>query len=144
MTQRQKALKALRFHDLTPYRVREVLLVSSPYDAFILEEDGQLTEKVFWEYREVSASGPPRFTQVSSVDAAFEAGVRPRCHLEDLTRADIDGFVLPFVDRLMRMSEQVPAEQSVKIRLCDTMGFGLSFPGAQLPRSIPNHRLVCM
>ena len=71
------------------------------------------------------------------VDAAFEAGVRPRCHLEDLTRADIDGFVLPFVDRLMEMSRQVPEEQSVKIRLCDTMGFGISFPGAQLPRSIP-------
>jgi isopropylmalate/homocitrate/citramalate synthase len=71
------------------------------------------------------------------VDAAFEAGVRPRCHLEDLTRADIDGFVLPFVDRLMEMSRQVPARQSVKIRLCDTMGFGISYPGAELPRSIP-------
>jgi len=71
------------------------------------------------------------------VDAAFEAGVRPRCHLEDVTRADIDGFVLPFIERLMRMSEQVPDEQSVKIRLCDTMGFGISFPGAELPRSIP-------
>jgi len=71
------------------------------------------------------------------VDAAFEAGVRPRCHLEDLTRADIEGFVLPFVDRLMEMSRQVPEEQSVKIRLCDTMGFGVSYPGAELPRSIP-------
>lgn len=71
------------------------------------------------------------------VEAAFEAGVRPRCHLEDLTRADIDGFVLPFVDRLMEMSRQVPEEQSVKIRLCDTMGFGISYPGAELPRSIP-------
>ena len=71
------------------------------------------------------------------VAAAFEAGVRPRCHLEDLTRADIEGFVLPFVDRLMEMSRQVPEELSVKIRLCDTMGFGISFPGAKLPRSIP-------
>jgi citrate (Re)-synthase len=71
------------------------------------------------------------------VDAAFEAGVRPRCHLEDVTRADIDGFVLPFVDRLMEMSSQVPEEQSVKIRLCDTLGFGISYPSAELPRSIP-------
>ena len=71
------------------------------------------------------------------VDAAFEAGVRPRCHLEDVTRADFDGFVLPFVDRLMRMSEQVPDEQSVKIRICDTMGFGLHYPNTELPRSIP-------
>ena len=71
------------------------------------------------------------------VDAAFEAGVRPRCHLEDVTRADIDGFVLPFCERLMRMSEQVPEKLSAKIRLCDTMGFGVSFPGVELPRSIP-------
>ncbi|MHC4222112.1 MAG: hypothetical protein ACYST9_06790, partial [Planctomycetota bacterium] len=71
------------------------------------------------------------------VDAALEAGVRPRCHLEDVTRADIDGFVLPFVDRLMKMSSQVPEELSVKIRLCDTLGFGVSYPGSKLPRSIP-------
>ena len=71
------------------------------------------------------------------VAAAFEAGVRPRCHLEDVTRADIDGFVLPFVEQLMRMSEGVPDELSVKIRLCDTMGFGISYPGAALPRSVP-------
>jgi isopropylmalate/homocitrate/citramalate synthase len=71
------------------------------------------------------------------VQAAFEAGVRPRCHLEDVTRADIDRFVLPFVDRLMEMSEQVPEDLSVKIRLCDTMGFGVTYPGAELPRSIP-------
>ncbi len=76
-----------------------------------------------------------RYCQV--VDAAFEAGIRPRCHLEDVTRADIEGFVLPFVERLMRMSEQVPDHLSVKIRLCDTMGFGLSYPGVELPRSIP-------
>jgi isopropylmalate/homocitrate/citramalate synthase len=71
------------------------------------------------------------------VDAAFEAGVRPRCHLEDVTRADINGFVLPFVDRLMEMSRQVPEPLSAKVRLCDTMGFGVSYPGAELPRSIP-------
>jgi len=69
--------------------------------------------------------------------AAFEAGVRPRCHLEDVTRADLDGFVLPFVDRVMEMSSHVPQHLKPKIRLCDTMGFGLSYPGAALPRSIP-------
>ena len=71
------------------------------------------------------------------VDAAFEAGVRPRCHLEDITRADIDGFVLPFVERLMEMSSQVDSSLAAKIRLCDTMGFGISYPGVELPRSIP-------
>jgi isopropylmalate/homocitrate/citramalate synthase len=71
------------------------------------------------------------------VDAALSAGVRPRCHLEDVTRADVDGCVLPFVERLMAMSRQAPPELAIKIRLCDTMGFGLSYPGVQLPRSIP-------
>ncbi len=71
------------------------------------------------------------------VDAAFEAGVRPRCHMEDITRADVEGFIFPFAERLMRMSEQVPADKTAKIRLCDTMGFGVSFPGVELPRSIP-------
>ena len=71
------------------------------------------------------------------VDAALEAGVRPRCHFEDITRADIDGFVLPFAERLMEMGSQVPEELTPKIRLCDTMGFGISYPGVELPRSIP-------
>jgi isopropylmalate/homocitrate/citramalate synthase len=71
------------------------------------------------------------------VDTAFEAGVRPRVHLEDVTRADIEGFILPYCERLLRMSEQVPQHLTVKIRLCDTMGFGVSFPGVELPRSIP-------
>ena len=71
------------------------------------------------------------------VAAALETGVRPRCHFEDITRADIDGFVLPFAERLMEMSEQVPDHLKVKIRLCDTMGFGIPFGGVELPRSIP-------
>ncbi|HUT58490.1 MAG TPA: 2-isopropylmalate synthase [Phycisphaerae bacterium] len=71
------------------------------------------------------------------VAEALEAGIRPRCHLEDVTRADVDGAVLPFVERLMELSRGAPPELSVKIRLCDTMGFGVSYPGAALPRSVP-------
>ena len=71
------------------------------------------------------------------VEAAWEADIRPRCHLEDVTRADIEGFVLPFVQELVKRSEQVVPELHVKIRLCDTMGFGISTPGVALPRSIP-------
>lgn len=64
----------------------------------------------------------------------IEAGLRPRCHLEDITRADFYGFVVPFVNRLMEISREsgVP----VKIRACDTMGFGIPYPGAALPRSV--------
>ena len=69
------------------------------------------------------------------VQAALDAGVRIRCHLEDITRADIHGFVVPFVDRLMDLADA--SGMPVKIRLCDTLGFGVPFPGVALPRSVP-------
>lgn len=69
------------------------------------------------------------------VAQALEMGIRPRCHLEDITRADFYGFVVPFVNELMNMSKD--AGIPVKIRACDTMGFGSSFPGVALPRSVP-------
>jgi CheY-like chemotaxis protein len=59
-------VSARRFHGLMPYRVREVLLVSSHYDAFILEEDGLLTEQVFLEFMDISQPGSPRFTHAGS------------------------------------------------------------------------------
>jgi len=71
------------------------------------------------------------------VKIAISEGVRVRCHMEDATRADIDGFVIPFVQRLMDISDEVPDELKVKVRLCDTLGLGISYPGAALPRSIP-------
>ncbi|MHC5053569.1 MAG: beta/alpha barrel domain-containing protein [Planctomycetota bacterium] len=68
---------------------------------------------------------------------ALSKGIRPRCHLEDVSRADIEGFVLPYVQELMRISEEVDDSLKVKIRLCDTMGFGVPYPGTALPRSVP-------
>ncbi len=104
-----------------------------------LKETGMLTScsdyHIFYKLKSNRKRIMETYCEV--VDAALEAGVRPRCHFEDITRADIDGFVLPFVDRLMEMGAQVPEELRPKIRLCDTMGFGISYPGAQLPRSIP-------
>lgn len=69
------------------------------------------------------------------VSAALDAGVVPRCHLEDITRADFYGFVLPFVNQLMQLSKQ--AKMPVKIRACDTLGLGVNIPGVALPRSVP-------
>ena len=60
------------FHDLMPNRVREVLLVSSHYDAFILEEDGRLTDRIFSEYSELNLSSAPRITHVASGARAME------------------------------------------------------------------------
>ena len=72
---------------------------------------------------------------LATVADAFEAGVMPRCHLEDITRADFYGFVVPFVNELMKMSQD--AGIPVKIRACDTMGYGVPFSEVALPRSVP-------
>jgi isopropylmalate/homocitrate/citramalate synthase len=69
------------------------------------------------------------------IDAALEAGLTPRCHLEDITRADFYGFVIPFVQKLMRKSEE--SGTPIKIRACDTLGYGITYPGTALPRSVP-------
>lgn len=69
------------------------------------------------------------------VRQVVDAGIIPRCHFEDITRADIPGFVLPFAAELKELMDEsgVP----IKIRLCDTMGYGLSYPSSILPRCIP-------
>lgn len=72
---------------------------------------------------------------LATVSDAFEAGVVPRCHLEDITRADFYGFVVPFVNELEKLSKQ--AGIPVKIRACDTMGYGVPYSEVALPRSVP-------
>jgi isopropylmalate/homocitrate/citramalate synthase len=76
---------------------------------------------------------------LDSAKAALDNGVIPRCHFEDITRADYEGFVLPFAAALMKLAEEY--KKPVKIRLCDTLGFGLPWAGAALPRSVP--KLIC-
>lgn len=69
------------------------------------------------------------------VKEALEQGITPRCHFEDITRADFYGFVVPFAEQLMDLSREsgVP----IKIRACDTMGYGVTYYGAAMPRSVP-------
>ena len=71
---------------------------------------------------------------LGTIKDAFEAGVVPRCHLEDITRADFYGFVVPFVNELQRLSQE--AGIPVKIRACDTMGYGVPYTEAAMPRSV--------
>ncbi len=71
---------------------------------------------------------------VGIVKEALSLGIIPRCHFEDITRADIYGFCVPFARELMRLREESGID--VKIRLCDTLGFGVSFPGTALPRAV--------
>ncbi len=61
------------FHDLMAFRVREILLVSSLYDAFVLEEDGRLAERIFSEYIDLNLHFIPRITKVATADEALKA-----------------------------------------------------------------------
>jgi isopropylmalate/homocitrate/citramalate synthase len=68
------------------------------------------------------------------VKSILALGIIPRCHFEDITRADIYGFCIPFALELMQLREESGID--IKIRLCDTMGYGITYPGAALPRSV--------
>jgi len=101
-----------------------------------LKETGILTSAsdyhIFLKLRMTRRKAMQQYLTVAT--AALEEGIVPRCHFEDVTRADFYGFVVPFAQSLMDLSEkyQIP----VKVRLCDTMGYGVPYPGAALPRGV--------
>ena len=72
---------------------------------------------------------------LSVIGEVLDMGISPRCHFEDITRADFYGFVLPLAEAIEDLCESYGIP--VKIRACDTMGYGVSYPGAALPRSVP-------
>jgi isopropylmalate/homocitrate/citramalate synthase len=102
-----------------------------------LAETGILTSAsdyhIFLKLRKTRAQALNAYLDIAR--AALDSGVIPRCHFEDITRADYKGFVLPFAAELMKLSKQY--SKPVKIRLCDTLGFGVPWSGVALPRSIP-------
>lgn len=73
MEQSSFILKETAFQKLMTLRIREILLVCSPYDKFMLEEDGRIDEQLFQEYMSLSLHYPPRFTQVSTADKAIQS-----------------------------------------------------------------------
>ncbi len=102
--------------------LKETGILTSISDYHIFKKLGSTREKVLAGYLEV-------------VDAALADGVIPRCHIEDSTRADFYGVVLPFVRALMERGRQAGIQ--VKVRYPDTMGVGVSDPNVALPRGIP-------
>lgn len=102
-----------------------------------LKETGILTSAsdyhIFLKLKKTRAQALEGYLDI--VKAALDSGIKPRCHFEDITRADYDGFVLPFAARLLELSQQYNVP--IKVRLCDTLGFGLPYPNATLPRSLP-------
>ncbi len=75
-------------------------------------------------------------TYLEAVRVTLEAGIRPRLHLEDATRASMD-FMLPFIEAVQTLAEPYGAALRPKFRVCDTMGLGLPYDDVALPRSIP-------
>jgi len=106
-----------------------------------LSETGILTSvsdyHIFFKLRKTRGQTMNAYLDIAK--SALDNGVIPRCHFEDITRADYEGFVLPFADELMKLAGEY--NKPVKIRLCDTLGFGLPWSGAALPRSVP--KLIC-
>lgn len=89
------------FHKLMHWRVRDILLVSTFYDAFIFEQDGRLSEQIFGEYRQLNLSTAPRIT---SVPTGSEALKKIKTHSYDL------------VITMMRIGEIGPFELAARIK----------------------------
>jgi isopropylmalate/homocitrate/citramalate synthase len=109
--------------------LKETGILTSASDYHIFLKLGKTRKQAMEDYLDI-------------VRASVENGIRCRCHLEDLTRADFYGFIVPFAQQAMRISEE--SGVVVKMRLCDTMGYGISYPQSALPRSIPKlvHGLI--
>ena len=84
------------FHELMAKKVRDILLVSTPYDAWIMEEDCRLSERIIHEYRGLNLSNPPRFTWVATAEEALAALDEKNFDMviTMLRLADMDAFVL--------------------------------------------------
>ena len=101
-----------------------------------LEETGILTSAsdyhIYLKLKKTRAQAMDAYLAI--VKEALDLGIVPRCHFEDITRADMYGFCVPFAIELMKLREESGID--IKIRLCDTLGYGVTYPGAALPRSV--------
>ena len=103
--------------------LKETGILTSASDYHIFLKFNKSREQVLHDYLDL-------------VSTALDAGLDGvRCHLEDVTRADFYGFIVPFTQKLMDLAQQ--SGKVIKIRLCDTMGYGLPYAEATLPRSVP-------
>src|SRR5919197_1447814 len=75
-------------------------------------------------------------TYLEAVQCTVEAGIRPRLHLEDATRAPMD-FMRPFIEAVLELARPYGPALRPKFRVCDTMGLGLPYDDVALPRSVP-------
>ncbi len=96
------------FFDLMPHHIREILLVSSLYDSFILEEDGQLGENLFADYFDLQLSYAPRITRVSTGEQALQAVKERKFDLviSMLRLSDMDVFTV--AKKIKKIDKDLP------------------------------------
>lgn len=100
----------------------EMVMLMSVSDIHIRYKFNSTRDRVASKYLEVA-------------EYAFREGIALRCSLEDVTRSDVVGFVVPLVNRLLRLAERM--RMPLVIKLPDTVGVGVPYPFASLPYSIP-------
>jgi CheY-like chemotaxis protein len=113
------------FHELMAKKVRDILLVSTPYDAWIMEEDCRLSERIIHEYRGLNLSNPPRFTWVASAEEALAAieGKNFDLVITMLHLADMDAFVFgqeikkkdPDLPVILLTHSALPSDESSRV-----------------------------
>ena len=92
------------FHDLMRIKITRILLISTPYEAWIMEEDCRLSEQIIHEYRGLNLSRPPRLTWVSSLSEAID-------HLEE-SEFDLVIAIAPTVNaKAIRIGEKIKEQQ---------------------------------
>lgn len=111
--------------DLSQGRIKETGMLASASDHHIFDKLQFRSKKAAVE------------KYLETIMTALESGIRPRVHLEDATKADIRGWVIPFIKLVMKETKGQAC-----FRVCDTMGWGIPDPYAELPSGIP--RLVSL
>lgn len=109
-----------QLHEVSQGRVKETGLLASASDHHIFD-------KLAYRSKEDAAD-----KYLRPILTACEYGITPRIHLEDCTRADIEGWVLPFMRQVLEATEG-----QAKFRVCDTIGWGSPDPYAALPQGVP-------
>ena len=89
-------------------RIANVLIVANPYDAFMLEDDGRVEEKIFSEYMKLGLRYPPSFTQVSTIEEADEALSVTQYDLVICMPGNVDNDAFDVAHAVKQMSPTTP------------------------------------
>ena len=101
-------LKDVSFVNLMTRRIFNVLIVANPYDAFMLEDDGRIDEKLFDEYSELGMRYPPSFTQVSTTEEADNVLKTTSVDLVICMPGNADNDAFAVARDVKRMAPKVP------------------------------------